>query len=79
VFLDEDVPGAASAFLMQQVLEAQDGWWHLDAAPRTITAADCRPAYGPDGDYFTKPSAPEVTAAVYALMRERRPARYPAL
>ncbi|TMB48002.1 MAG: transketolase [Chloroflexi bacterium] len=56
VCLDEDVPGGASAFMMQQILEAQNGWWHLDAAPRTLPASPNRPAYGPDGDYFTKPN-----------------------
>ncbi|HEV8596704.1 MAG TPA: thiamine pyrophosphate-dependent enzyme, partial [Candidatus Dormibacteraeota bacterium] len=54
ICVDEDVPGGASAFMLQQVLEAQNGWWHLDAAPRTLSASPNRPAYGPDGDYFTK-------------------------
>jgi 2-oxoisovalerate dehydrogenase E1 component len=76
LFLDEDMPGGASAFMMQQVLERQDGWWHLDAAPRTLAASPNRPAYGPDGDYFTKPNRESVVEAVYALMRERHPDRY---
>ncbi|HEY3194413.1 MAG TPA: thiamine pyrophosphate-dependent enzyme [Candidatus Dormibacteraeota bacterium] len=79
VFLDEDMPGGASALMMQQVLEGQDGWWHLDAAPRTLAASPNRPAYGPDGDYFTKPNRDSVIAAAYELMRERHPARFPAL
>src|SRR5256712_2254537 len=76
LFLDEDMPGGASAFMMQQVLERQDGWWHLDSAPRTLAASPNRPAYGPDGDYFTKPNRETVVEAVYRLMRERRPAKY---
>ncbi len=79
LFLDEDMPGGASAFMMQQVLERQEGWWHLDAAPRTLAASPNRPAYGPDGDYFTKPNRESVVEAVYALMRERHPDRYPPL
>lgn len=76
LFLDEDVPGGASAFMMQQVLEVQEGWWHLDAAPRTLTSSPNRPAYGPDGDYFTKPNRESVVTAVYSVMRERQPSRF---
>src|SRR6266849_361829 len=79
LFLDEDMPGGASAFMMQQVLERQNGWWHLDAAPRTLAASPNRPAYGPDGDYFTKPNRESVVSRVYEIMRERRPEQYPAL
>ncbi|TAN35001.1 transketolase [bacterium] len=79
VCLDEDMPGGASAFMLQQVLEVQQGWWHLDAAPRTLAASPNRPAYGPDGDYFTKPNRESIVATVYALMRERQPWRFPAL
>ncbi|MBI2839062.1 MAG: transketolase [Acidobacteria bacterium] len=77
LFLDEDVPGGASAFMMQQVLEEQRGYEHLDAPPRTLTARPHRAAYGTDGDYFCKPNADDVFEAVYALMRERDPARFP--
>ena len=79
LFLDEDMPGAASAFMMQQVLEEQHGWWSLDAAPRTLPASPNRPAYGPDGDYFTKPNRETIVGRVYEMMRERRPERYPEL
>jgi pyruvate/2-oxoglutarate/acetoin dehydrogenase E1 component/TPP-dependent pyruvate/acetoin dehydrogenase alpha subunit len=79
LFVDEDVPGGASAFMLQQVLEAQNGWWSLDAAPRTLPASPNRPAYGPDGDYFTKPNRESIVARVYEMMRERRPERYPEL
>ena len=77
LFLDEDMPGAASAFMMQQVLEVQGGWWSLDGAPRTLAASPNRPAYGPDGDYFTKPNRESIVSAVYEMMRERRPAQFP--
>jgi pyruvate/2-oxoglutarate/acetoin dehydrogenase E1 component/TPP-dependent pyruvate/acetoin dehydrogenase alpha subunit len=76
LFVDEDVPGGASAFMLQQVLEAQNGWWSLDAAPRTLPGSPNRPAYGPDGDYFTKPNREAIVARVYEMMRERRPERY---
>lgn len=79
LFLDEDMPGGASAFMMQQVLEVQQGWWHLDAAPRTLAASPNRPAYGPDGDYFTKPNRESIASAVYAMARERQPWRFPEL
>ena len=79
ICLDEDVPGGASAFMLQQILEVQKGWWHLDAAPRTLAASPNRPAYGPDGDYFTKPNRESIVAAVYEVVRERQPWRLPAL
>ena len=79
VCVDEDVPGGASAFMLQQVLEKQGGWWHLDAAPRTLAASPNRPAYGPDGDYFSKPNRESIVEAVYAVVRERQPWRFPAL
>jgi pyruvate/2-oxoglutarate/acetoin dehydrogenase E1 component/TPP-dependent pyruvate/acetoin dehydrogenase alpha subunit len=79
VCVDEDVPGGASAFMLQQILEVQNGWWHLDAAPRTLAASPNRPAYGPDGDYFTKPNREGIVRAVYDLARERQPWRFPAL
>jgi pyruvate/2-oxoglutarate/acetoin dehydrogenase E1 component/TPP-dependent pyruvate/acetoin dehydrogenase alpha subunit len=79
VCVDEDVPGGASAFMLQQILEAQQGWWHLDAAPRTLAASPSRPAYGPDGDYFTKPNRESIVEAVYEVARERQPRRFPPL
>jgi pyruvate/2-oxoglutarate/acetoin dehydrogenase E1 component/TPP-dependent pyruvate/acetoin dehydrogenase alpha subunit len=79
LFLDEDMPGGASAFMMQQVLEVQQGWWHLDSAPRTLAASPNRPAYGPDGDYFTKPNRESIVKAVYEMVRERQPWRFPEL
>jgi pyruvate/2-oxoglutarate/acetoin dehydrogenase E1 component/TPP-dependent pyruvate/acetoin dehydrogenase alpha subunit len=70
LFLDEDVPGGASAFMMQEVVERQGGFYWLDAAPRTLTASAHRPAYGRDGDYWSKPSAEDVYDVVLDLMRE---------
>ncbi len=76
VFLDEDMPGGASAFMMQQVLEVQNGYRYLDAAPVTLTAKAHRPPYGSDGDYFTKPNAEDVFEVVYAIMKEAAPYRF---
>lgn len=79
VFADEDVPGGATAFMMQQVLEVQKGYQHLDSTPRTIAAKEHRPAYGSDGDYFSKPNVEEVYEGIYALMHETDPAKFPPL
>ena len=76
VFADEDVPGGASAYMMQQVLEQQQAYYHLDSAPVTITAEPHRPAYGSDGDYFSKPNPETVFDKVYALMAEFDPERF---
>jgi pyruvate/2-oxoglutarate/acetoin dehydrogenase E1 component/TPP-dependent pyruvate/acetoin dehydrogenase alpha subunit len=70
IFMDEDVPGGATAYMMQQVLEQQKGYQFLDASPVTITAKAHRCPYGSDGDYFTKPNAEDVFEAVYQLMME---------
>ena len=77
VFLDEDVPGGASAYMMQQVLERQGGYHWLDAEPRTLCAAEHRPAYGSDGDYWSKPNAEQIFETVYELMHEAEPERFP--
>ena len=77
VCLDEDTPGGASAYLQQQILEAQGGYWWLDSAPLTICSQPHRPAYGTDGDYFSKPNVEDVFAGVYNLMHEAEPQRYP--
>lgn len=79
VVLDEDVPGGASAFILQQVLETQQGYRWLDSPPLTIAAQAHRPAYGSDGDYFSKPSADEVFMKIYTLMNEVNPSQWPAL
>ena len=77
--VDEDVPGAASAYIIQRILEAQGGYYALDAQPRTLTAKEHRPPYGSDGDYFTKPSLDDVIDTVYSIMSEANPAKYPAI
>jgi pyruvate/2-oxoglutarate/acetoin dehydrogenase E1 component/TPP-dependent pyruvate/acetoin dehydrogenase alpha subunit len=77
LFFDEDVPGGASAYMMQEVLEKQGGYHWLDAQPRTLTAAAHRAAYGRDGDYWSKPGVEDVFDSVYALLRETDPRAYP--
>lgn len=79
VFADEDVPGGATAFMMQQVLEVQGAYRYLDTAPVTITAKEHRPAYSSDGDYFSKPNADDIIERIYSLVRESDPAKYPPL
>jgi pyruvate/2-oxoglutarate/acetoin dehydrogenase E1 component len=77
--VDEDVPGAGSAYIMQHILEAQKGYYSLDAQPRTLCAKEHRPPYGSDGDYFSKPSIDDVIEAVYAMMNEANPSKFPAI
>jgi pyruvate/2-oxoglutarate/acetoin dehydrogenase E1 component/TPP-dependent pyruvate/acetoin dehydrogenase alpha subunit len=77
VFLDEDVPGGASATMLQEVIEKQGGYHWLDAEPRTLTAKEHRPAYGSDGDYWSKPNRETVFEAVYELMHEAKPEKFP--
>ncbi|MFN4762646.1 thiamine pyrophosphate-dependent enzyme [Gillisia sp. Q332] len=77
--IDEDVPGGASAYILQQIVEEQNAYLHLDSKPQTLTAKSHRPAYGTDGDYFSKPSAEDIYEKVYAIMNEVDPEKYPAL
>lgn len=77
VVFDEDVPGGASAYLLRQVLEVQDGYRWLDSRPLTITATEHRPAYGTDGNFWSKPEPEHVFEAVYNLMHEVDPTRWP--
>jgi 2-oxoisovalerate dehydrogenase E1 component len=77
MFADEDVPGGASSYLMQKVLEEQGGWHYLDSAPVTIAAKEHRTAYGSDGDYFSKPNVEDIFDKVYAIMSESDPQIYP--
>jgi pyruvate/2-oxoglutarate/acetoin dehydrogenase E1 component/TPP-dependent pyruvate/acetoin dehydrogenase alpha subunit len=77
VFLDEDVPGGATAYMMQQVLEVQGGYTWLDSEPRTLSAREHRPAYGSDGDYWSKPNREQLFELVYELLHESAPASYP--
>jgi pyruvate/2-oxoglutarate/acetoin dehydrogenase E1 component/TPP-dependent pyruvate/acetoin dehydrogenase alpha subunit len=76
LFLDEDVPGGTTAYMMQEVIEKQGGWQYLDSPPKTLTAKEHRPAYTTDGDYFSKPSAEDVFDVVYQMMKEAEPEKY---
>lgn len=79
IFADEDVPGGATAFMMQQVIEVQGAFQYLDSPPLTLAAKEHRPAYGSDGDYFSKPNQEDVFDKVYALMSEVDPVKFPTL
>jgi 2-oxoisovalerate dehydrogenase E1 component len=75
--LDEDVPGGGSAYILQKIMEEQGGYRYLDSAPVTLASKEHRPAYGSDGDYFSKPNADDVFETVYNLMHETNPAQFP--
>ncbi|MEO6883710.1 MAG: thiamine pyrophosphate-dependent enzyme [Bacteroidia bacterium] len=77
LFLDEDVPGGASAFMLQKVLEEQKAYLYLDSDPKTLAAKEHRPPYGSDGDYFSKPNADDIFEKVYEMMHETNPKKYP--
>lgn len=79
LIIDEDVPGGASAFILQQIIDKQDAYQYLDSKPQTLTAKDHRPAYGTDGDYFSKPSIEDIFEKVYAMLNEVNPSKYPSL
>jgi len=79
LFFDEDVPGGATAFMMQKVLEEQGAFYYLDAEPRTLSAHEHRPAYATDGDYFSNPNAEDVFDIVYEMMHEHKPEKHPEL
>jgi pyruvate/2-oxoglutarate/acetoin dehydrogenase E1 component/TPP-dependent pyruvate/acetoin dehydrogenase alpha subunit len=77
--VDEDVPGGGAAYIMQHILEEQNGYYHLDGQPRTLTAKAHRPPYGSDGDYFSKPSMDDIIEAVYKMMHESNASKFPAI
>ncbi|MBV6394935.1 MAG: 1-deoxy-D-xylulose-5-phosphate synthase [Anaerolineales bacterium] len=77
LFVDEDVPGGMSAYMLQEVIEKQGGYFHLDSPARTLTGTDHRPAYGSDGDYWSKPNAETIFDTVYEMMNEVDPTAYP--
>ena len=79
LFLDEDVPGGTTAYMMQEVIERQGGYYYLDSEPRTLSGKPHRPAYGSDGDYWSKPNAEIVFDTVYQMMNEVDPGRYPTI
>jgi pyruvate/2-oxoglutarate/acetoin dehydrogenase E1 component len=77
LFTDEDVPGGGTAFMLQKVLEEQEAYHWLDSAPRTLPAQEHRPSYSSDGDYFSKPNPEDLFDAVYEMMHEVNPAKFP--
>lgn len=77
--IDEDVPGGASAYILQEILENQNGYNYLDSKPATLTAKPHRTAYGTDGDYFSKPSAEDIFEKIYEIMHEENPNKYKSL
>ena len=79
LIVDEDVPGGASAYILQEILEKQNGYQYLDSQPQTLTSKEHRPAYGTDGDYFSKPSAEDVFEKAYAMMHEENPMKFKSL
>lgn len=79
LFVDEDVPGGATAYMMQQVVDKQGAYFYLDSQPKALSAHPHRPAYGTDGDYFSKPNAEDIFDAVYELMHEVSPDQFPGL
>ncbi|MGJ5641161.1 alpha-ketoacid dehydrogenase subunit alpha/beta [Formosa sp. S-31] len=79
LIIDEDVPGGASAYILNEILNTQNGYLHLDSQPKTLTAKAHRPAYGTDGDYFSKPSLEDIFETIYQMMHEVNPNKYPKL
>lgn len=79
MIIDEDVPGGASAYILDEILNKQNAFQYLDSSPKTLTAKAHRPAYGNDGDYFSKPSAEDIFEAIYDVMHETNPVNYPKL
>jgi pyruvate/2-oxoglutarate/acetoin dehydrogenase E1 component len=77
LFVDEDVPGGGTAYMLQEVIEKQGGYFWLDSPPRTLAGKAHRPAYGSDGDYWSKPNVEQVFEVVYDMMHEVDPASYP--
>ncbi len=77
--IDEDVPGGASAYILDKILNEQNAWKYLDSQPETLTSKEHRPAYGHDGDYFSKPSTEDIFEKVYEIMNEANPQKYPDL
>jgi len=77
LIVDEDVPGGGSAYILNEILETQKGFQYLDSVPKTLTAKEHRPAYGTDGDYFSKPSEEDIFEAAYHIMHEVNPTEFP--
>ena len=79
LIVDEDVSSGATAYILDKILNEQGAYYHLDSRPMTISAKDHRPAYGTDGDYFSKPNLDDIVESAYSLMHEFDPINYPKL
>jgi pyruvate/2-oxoglutarate/acetoin dehydrogenase E1 component len=79
LIVDEDVSSGATAFMLDQILVKQNGYIHLDSKPETLSSKDHRPAYGSDGDYFSKPSIDDIVEKAYAIMHEADPKNFPSI
>ena len=79
MIIDEYVSSGASAYILQKIIEEQNAFQFLDAKPVTITAQDHRPAYGTDGDYYSKPSLEDIVEKIYAQMHDYNPTKFPAI
>ena len=79
LIIDEDLPGGASSYILQKVIQERDGFQYLDSTPLTLTSKAHRPAYGTDGDYFSKPSIDDIIETAYAIMNEYDPINYPSI
>jgi len=79
LIIDEDVSSGATGYMLDKIMVEQNGYYHLDAAPVTLTAKDHRPPYGSDGDYFSKPSIDDIVEKAYHMMHEANPAKYPSI
>ncbi|MDP2778569.1 MAG: transketolase C-terminal domain-containing protein, partial [Anaerolineales bacterium] len=77
LFVDEDMPGGATAYMIQEVIEKQGGYFHLDSPAKTLSAKAHRPAYGSDGDYWSKPNVETIFDTVYEMMNEVNPKQFP--
>ncbi len=79
LIIDEDIPGGAAGYILDKILNEQNGYFYLDSQPQTLTAKEHRPAYASDGDYFSKPSAEDIWEKIYEIMSEAKPGKYPPL
>ena len=79
LIVDEDVSSGATAFILDKIMVEQKGYYHLDSAPITLSSKDHRPAYGSDGDYFSKPSIEDIVESAYAIMQEADPGAFPSI
>ena len=79
LIVDEDVSSGATGYMLDKIMVAQECFYHLDSAPHTLSSTDHRPAYGSDGDYFSKPNIDDIVEKVYAIMSESDPSAFPPL